>query len=66
MKKCEIITQRRKELVQLAVSQPSLAGAKIRKLATELEQSQGTTERVRIMAELLHLSEATVFKDFAG
>jgi hypothetical protein len=65
MKKSEIITQRRKDLIIKAINEPQQACDLLRKKIDTLEKSQGTTERIRIMADLLHLSEATVFKDLA-
>lgn len=54
----------RKEFVKLAVENPKEAAANLREMASGLEKSNNTSQVVKNLSNILHLSERTIYYDY--
>jgi hypothetical protein len=66
MKRNENDINQRKVMIRTAVDNPKAGAAMLTAFATRLKKAQGTTETVKILSELLGVSETTVFRDFSN
>jgi len=66
MKRSENCITQRKELVKISIDNPSAGAALVGTFASRLNKAHGTNEIVKILSELLGVSETTVFRDFSS
>lgn len=63
MKKNKLQQTKRQTLIRTAISDHEKAAEIIRSYADRLEKSQGVTERIHIIGDLMCISEATIFRE---
>ncbi len=66
MQKDPQILIKRKEFISNVMNSTELAIMQLEVFTCELKRAKNTTEKVKVVSDLLFLSEQTVFKDFAG
>ena len=66
MKRSERSINKRKKLVHLAINDRVKAARIIKKYAEKIETARTTNESVRVLSDLLGVSESTVFKDYTN
>ena len=57
-------TRNREQFVKKAFNSPKKAAEDLRQMASNLESSTTTTEVVKNLSNILHLSERTIFGDY--
>lgn len=57
-------TSKRIEQIREIIDNPEAAAERLEMYAISLKSSRHSDERIRIAAELLHLSEQTILKDY--
>lgn len=55
---------KRREIVREIIDSPNQAAERLEMFAISLKSSRHSEERIRIAAELFHLSEQTILKDY--
>lgn len=65
MKRNKRSQNRRRELVKASVEDPKAGAALVHAFSKRLYKARGTSATVTILAELLGVSETTVFRDYA-
>jgi hypothetical protein len=56
----------RKKFVKECIDNPEKANNKLIEIAARLGSSRKTSERVNAVSELLHLSPATIWRDYSS
>jgi len=65
MKKNEDDIKKRGEFISLSLSDNKAAAARLSQQAKSLANARNTTDTVRVLKEILYISEATIFRDIS-
>lgn len=57
-------TTKRRDIIREIIDNPQAAAERLEMMAISLKSSRHSDERIRIAADLLHLSEQTILKDY--
>lgn len=63
MKKNEEQNRDRAEFIKLTLNDSKAAARQLKEMATRLERARTTSDRVSIVADLLYVSESTIFRE---